>query len=89
MACFEALVARDTCQEKEGWMKNAIFLATTALLTMLILMPMALAQEETTLPSSPFPSTFITGVAASGGDNMGTTMVNGSPSDSSGGHWRS
>jgi hypothetical protein len=61
-------------------MKNAIFLATTALLTMLILVPMALAQEETTLPSSPFPSTFITGVAAGGGDNMGTTMVNGSPS---------
>jgi hypothetical protein len=71
------------------------FLATTALLTMLILIPMALAQEETTLPSSPFPSTFITGVAAGGGDNMGTTMVNGSPSppltplEDTGGHWRS
>ena len=61
-------------------MKRAIFLATAALLAMLILVPMAMGQEETTLPSSAFPSTFITGVAAGGGDNMGTTMVNGSPS---------
>ena len=56
-------------------MKRAVFLATVAFLAMLILVPMAMGQEETTLPSSPFPSTFITGVAAGGGGNMGTTVV--------------
>jgi hypothetical protein len=37
-------VAGDTCQEKEDWLKRAIFLATAALLAMLILMPMAVGQ---------------------------------------------
>jgi hypothetical protein len=57
-------------------MKSAVFLATVAFVAMLILVPMAMGQEETTLPSSPFPSTFITAVAAGGGgNNMGTTVV--------------
>ena len=57
-------------------MKRAVFLATVAFLAMLLLVPMAMGQEETTLPSSAFPSTFITGVAAGGGgNNMGTTVV--------------
>jgi hypothetical protein len=33
--------------EEEDWMKRAIFLATAALLVMLILAPVALAQETT------------------------------------------
>jgi hypothetical protein len=40
MACFQVLVARDTCLEREDRMKKAVFLATTALLAMLILMPL-------------------------------------------------
>jgi hypothetical protein len=35
-------------EQKEDWMKRAIFLATAALLVMLILAPVALAQDETT-----------------------------------------
>ena len=35
--------------EKEDWMKRVIFLATVALLAMLIFAPVALAQEETTV----------------------------------------
>jgi len=44
VACFEVLVAEDTCKEKEDGMKRAILLATAALLAMLILMPMAVGQ---------------------------------------------
>jgi len=47
VACYEALVADDTCKEKEDGMKRAILLATAALLAMLILAPMALAQGTT------------------------------------------
>jgi hypothetical protein len=35
--------------EEEDWMKRAIFLATAALLVMLVLAPVALAQEDTTV----------------------------------------
>jgi hypothetical protein len=45
---LRGVVAGDTCQEKEAWMKRAIFLATVALLAMLILAQMALAQGGTT-----------------------------------------
>jgi len=51
-------------------------------LAMLILVPMAMGQEETTLPSSPPPcaTTMVNGSvvcpgAAGGGGNMGTTVV--------------
>ena len=54
MACFEVLVARETCQESEDRMKRAMFLATTALLAMLILAPMAWAQGGTMLDGSTF-----------------------------------
>jgi hypothetical protein len=37
--------------EEEDWMKRAIFLATAALLVMLVLAPVALAQETTTMPA--------------------------------------
>jgi len=47
VACFEVLVASNTCKEKEDGMKRAIFLATAALLAMLILVPMAMAQGTT------------------------------------------
>jgi hypothetical protein len=79
---LEVLVARDTCLEREDWMKRAIFLATAALLAMLILAPMALTQGTTFIDSgSPPPEcSGCTGVAAGGGGFMGTTMVNGSPS---------
>ena len=70
-------------------MKRAMFLAAVALLAMLILVPMALAQgdpviEGTTVPP-PCATTMVNGsvvcpsrVAAGGGGNIGTTMVNGS-----------
>ncbi len=35
-------------EQREDWMKRAIILATAALLVMLILAPVALAQDETT-----------------------------------------
>jgi hypothetical protein len=34
-------------KQKEDWMKRATFLATAALLAMLVLMPMAMAQDTT------------------------------------------
>jgi hypothetical protein len=37
---LEVLVAGDTCLERQDWMKRAIFLATAALVAMLILMPL-------------------------------------------------
>jgi len=54
---------------------------------MLILVPMALAQGETTLPASPPPcaTTMVNGSVVcpgqwvGGSGNRGTTMVNGSP----------
>jgi hypothetical protein len=68
--------------------KRAVFLATVALLAMLLLVRMAMAQGETTLPpSSESPAPGITGAPGGGGGYMGTTMVNGSasPIPSSGG----
>ena len=38
--------------KKEDWMKRAIFLATAALLLMLVLAPVALAQDTTMMESS-------------------------------------
>ena len=73
-------------------MKRAVFLATTAFLAMLILVPIALAQDTTNLDSSttfgttvigdgiPTPCGECSGIAAGGGGFRGTTMVNGSPS---------
>src|SRR5215217_5034830 len=43
VACFKALVAQDTCKRR-SLVKRAIFLATAALLAMLVLVPMAEAQ---------------------------------------------
>jgi hypothetical protein len=54
VACFEVLVARETCQESEDRMKRAMFLATTALLAMLLLAPMAWAQGGTMLDGTMF-----------------------------------
>ena len=61
-------------------MKRAIFLATAAFLAMLILVPMALAQDSTVV----FPdSTVIDGTtfmfSGVGGGNLGTTAVDGIP----------
>jgi hypothetical protein len=53
VACFEVLVATDTCKEREDGMKRAMFLATAALLAMLILAPMAWAQGGTTIVDFP------------------------------------
>ena len=47
MSCFEGLVAKEACKEKEDWMKRTILLSTAALLAMLILTPMVLAQGMT------------------------------------------
>jgi hypothetical protein len=43
-------------EEKEDWMKRAIFLATLVLVLMLVLAPVALAQSPTATPSpAPLP----------------------------------
>jgi hypothetical protein len=44
-------------EQKEDWMKRAIILATAALLVMLILAPVALAQDETTPTGEETPAT--------------------------------
>src|SRR5215212_979959 len=52
-------------KQKEDWMKRTIFLATAALLAMLVLMPMAQAQDSmmgSSMAGSPSP-----GVPESGG----------------------
>jgi hypothetical protein len=55
--------------EKEDWMKRAIFLATAALLVMLILAPVALAQETTPMggETTPMEETTPGALAPSGG----------------------
>jgi hypothetical protein len=53
--------------EEEDWMKRAIFLATAALLVMLVLAPVALAQDTTMM------ETTMAG-AAQGGATGGTTV---------------
>jgi hypothetical protein len=62
--------------------KRAVFLAAVTFLAMLILVPMATGQDETTMPSSPPPcaTTMVNGSvicpgAAGGGGNIGTTVV--------------
>jgi hypothetical protein len=63
-------------------MKRAIFLAMAALLAMLILAPMALAQGTTFIDygSPPPQCEECPGFPAGGGGFRGTTTVNGSPS---------
>lgn len=43
--------------EEEDWMKRAIFLATAALLIMLVLAPVAMAQETTPMEATPMETT--------------------------------
>jgi hypothetical protein len=64
VACFGMLVAEDTCLEKENWMTRAMFLATAALLAMLILAPMAMGQGTTVLGGG---TTFFSGGGGGGG----------------------
>jgi hypothetical protein len=65
--------------------KRAIFLATAALLAMLVLVPMAMGQDRHDASITPSPclttmgSVGCYGVAAGGGGARGATMVNGSP----------
>src|SRR5215203_5693697 len=73
VACFEVLVASNTCKEKEDGMKRAIFLATAALLAMLILAPMAVAQDSTMIDGK----TFLFSVGDGG--ILETTVVDGIP----------
>ena len=51
--------------EEEDWMKRAIFLATAALLVMLVLAPVALAQDTTMMQGQ---------TQAPGGQTMGKTQ---------------
>lgn len=52
--------------EEEDWMKRAIFLATAALLVMLVLAPVALAQDTTAMTGQ---------TQAPGGQTMGKTQA--------------
>jgi hypothetical protein len=52
--------------EEEDWMKRAIFLATAALLVMLVLAPVALAQDTTAMQGQT--------QAPGGGGTMGQTQ---------------
>jgi hypothetical protein len=56
-------------KQKEDWMKRTIFLATAALLAMLVLMPMAMAQDTTMMMGSTMMSAGAesTGIPESGG----------------------
>jgi hypothetical protein len=54
--------------EEEDWMKRAIFLATAALLVMLVLAPVALAQDTTMMEGK---------TQAPGGGTMGATQAPG------------
>jgi hypothetical protein len=54
--------------EEEDWMKRAIFLATAALLVMLVLAPVALAQDTTMMTEE---------TQAPGGETMGKTQAPG------------
>jgi hypothetical protein len=57
----------ETDQKKEDWMKRTIFLATAALLAMLVLMPMAMAQGTTMMMEGTMAGTTSPGVPSSGG----------------------
>jgi hypothetical protein len=54
-------------KQKEDWMKRATFLATAALLAMLVLMPMAMAQDTTMMEETMVTGTTAPGVPPSGG----------------------
>jgi hypothetical protein len=55
-------------EKKEDWMKRTLFLATAALLAMLVLMPMAMAQSSMmTGMGSPMAGSPSPGVPSSGG----------------------
>ena len=79
VACFEVLVASNTCKEKEDGMTRAIFLATAALLAMLILAPMAFTQDSTVAQDSTMidGKTFLFSVGDGG--ILETTVVDGIP----------
>jgi hypothetical protein len=69
--------------EEEDWMKRAIFLATAALLVMLVLAPVALAQDTTMMGGE----TQMGGETKMGGATQpgGATQAGGRPLPSSGG----
>ena len=69
MASCEVLVAEDACKEKGDWMKRAVFLATAALLAMLILAPMAFAQGTTI-----FEGTVVQAGGGGGGNGSPATI---------------
>ena len=52
--------------EEEDWMKRAIFLATAALLVMLVLAPVALAQDTTMMETTMMGETQVGGTTAPG-----------------------
>ena len=56
--------------EEEDWMKRAIFLATAALLVMLVLAPVALAQDTTMMET-----TMMGGQTQMGGTTMGGPLA--------------
>jgi hypothetical protein len=67
--------------EEEDWMKRAIFLATAALLVMLVLAPVALAQDTTMMGGE----TQMGGKTKMGGQTGAATQAGGGPLPSSGG----
>jgi hypothetical protein len=56
--------------EEEDWMKRAIFLATAALLVMLVLAPVALAQDTTMMETTMMQETQM---ETTGGGQLGPT----------------
>ena len=56
--------------EEEDWMKRAIFLATAALLVMLVLAPVAMAQDTTMMGGAQKGGTTMMGGAQKGGKTM-------------------
>jgi hypothetical protein len=72
--------------EEEDWMKRAIFLATAALLVMLVLAPVALAQEDTTVMGGQTqPAGGQTKMAGGQTQPGGQTQARGGPLPRSGG----
>ena len=79
MACFKVLVASDTCKGGVGLVKRAMFLATAALLAILILAPMAMAQDTTMPTQSASASAFGTPQGVGGGGRLQTPETGGPP----------
>jgi hypothetical protein len=79
VASCEVLVAEDACKEKGDWMKRAVFLATAALLAMLILAPMAFAQGTTIFEGT------VVQAGGGGGGGQGTTIFEGTVIQAGGG----